>query len=285
MAMKLLIPALAALLTAFPMSACQKSASTTADLAAVENQAPSARKISFVERLNPDVAFGEKVRSYLLEHPEVIEEAVERLQQSKDAAEAKAHDAEMIAARSAIPKLRQALERDPRDFVANPNGAITVVEFFDYNCGYCKLAAPEILRMIEQDPDIRFVFKEWPIFGEASDSAARISLTSAGKANGLKLYKAWMAEKPLNEAAIDRSLAAAGLNSEKLRADSQSPEITKQLADVRDLAIALKLRGTPAFIVGDQVVPGADMKSLAAAIATARRGDLKRPDGGIAKAG
>jgi len=85
-----------------------------------------------------DVAFGQKVRAYLLAHPEVIEEAVQKLQEKKQVEAAN-------IAKVGLVKHRDALERDPRDFVANPNGKITVVEFFDYRCGYCKVSAPEVL--------------------------------------------------------------------------------------------------------------------------------------------
>ncbi len=261
------LPALAALILATPLAACGKTADGGS---------------SVLSRLNADTAFGEKVRAYLLEHPEVIEEAVTKLQAQKEAEALKARDAEMAAARTAIPKHRAALERDPRDLVANPNGSITVVEFFDYNCGYCKRAAPEILRLLEANPDIRVVFKEFPIFGDASDSAAKVALTAAAKAQGLALHKAFMATKPLDEAAIDRSLRAVGLDPAAVRGAAESAQIANQLADVRNLAVALKIEGTPAFIVGDTLIPGADMEALTAAIAQARAKGMTQPDGKVA---
>jgi protein-disulfide isomerase len=213
-------------------------------------------------------AFGESVRAYLLEHPEVIEEVVIKLQEKKRTQAFTAHE----DAQKLIPQYRKALERDPRDFVANPNGRITVVEFFDYNCGYCKVAAPEVLRIVEENPDIRFVFKEMPIFGAASDTAAAVALTPAGKAKGLALYKAWMAEKHLDEAGIDRHLTALGVDPAAARKAAADPQIARQIADVRELAGALRIQGTPAFVVGDILIPGADMQGLRAAIAKAKAG-------------
>jgi protein-disulfide isomerase len=210
-----------------------------------------------------DAAFGEKVRAYLLAHPEVIREAVVKLNEKDRMAEAQSSGA-------LIEKNRAALERDPRDFVANPDGKITVVEFFDYRCGFCKSAAPEVLALIQQNPDVRFVFKEFPIFGEVSDTAARVSLTPQVKAKGLDVYKAMMADKALDEAAIDRHLAAAGLDPAKVRIDAKDPAIVKQIAEVRALAMAMKIEGTPAFIVGDTFVGGADIPSLKAAIAVTK---------------
>ncbi|MDO8294874.1 MAG: DsbA family protein [Caulobacter sp.] len=216
-----------------------------------------------------DAAFGQKVRAYLLEHPEVIEEAVQKLQEKKIANAAN-------IAKAGLVKHRKALEQDPRDFVANPNGKITVVEFFDYRCGYCKTSAPEVVKIIQDNPDVRFVFKEFPIFGGESNLAAKVALTPAGKAKGLALYQSFMAEKALDEAAIDRHLAAAGVDPAQARAAGESAAIGKQLTDTHELAQALGIEGTPAFIVGDRMIPGADLPALRAAIAQAKAGDLKR---------
>lgn len=216
----------------------------------------------------PDAAFGEKVRAYLLENPEVIEEAVQKLQEKKIA------EAQNIA-KASLVKNRAALERDPRDLVANPNGTITVVEFFDYNCAYCKLAAPEVMKLIEENPDVRFVFKEFAFQTEDAIEAAKIALTPQAKANGLILHQSLMAQKPLNQAAIDRSLRAAGVDPAAARAAANDPAIEKQLEDVRALAQSLQIDGTPAFVVGDQIISGADLPALRAAIVQAKAGKLK----------
>jgi protein-disulfide isomerase len=217
-----------------------------------------------------DEAFGQRVRAYLLANPEVLEEVATKLNEKKQLA---AH----TAAKDAIARHRAQLERDPRDFVANPNGKITVVEFFDYRCGYCKVAAPEVRKIIEENPDVRFVFKEFPIFGQVSDTAAKVALTADGKRKGLDLYSRWMGEKALNEAAIDRHLSAVGLDPAQVRRAAAHPAIDRQIAEIRQLASALQIEGTPAFIVGDTLIPGADMDALRAAITVAKAGDLKRP--------
>jgi protein-disulfide isomerase len=215
-----------------------------------------------------DEAFGQKVRAYLLEHPEVIEEAVQKLQEKRVAEAANVTKAGLV-------KHRAALERDPRDFVANPDGKITVVEFFDYRCGYCKLAAPEVLKIIAENPDVRFVFKELPIFGAESDLAAQIMLSPQAKPKTLALYGAFMGEKALDEAAIDRHLRAAGVDPAAAKAAGESAAIKQQIADSHALAGAIGIEGTPAFIVGDRLIPGADLEALRAAIANAKAGDLK----------
>jgi len=145
-----------------------------------------------------------------------------------------------------------------------------VVEFFDYRCGYCKLAAPEVVKLIEQNPDVRFVFKEFPIFGEVSDTAAKVALTQPGKAKGLEIYKTLMSEKALDDAALDRHLAEVGVDATEARKQAAQPLIDRQILDTHALAEALKIEGTPAFIVGDTLIPGADIPALKAAIAAAR---------------
>ncbi|MCR5880589.1 DsbA family protein [Phenylobacterium sp. J367] len=229
----------------------------------------SALALSACEQ-KPDDAFGQKVRAYLLEHPEVLEEVAMKLNEKKQAEALKASTA-------AIDKNRAALERDPRDFVANPGGKITVVEFYDYRCSYCKVVAPEITQLIAENPDVRFVFKELPIFGEVSDTAARLALTAPVKAKALDVYGRWMADNGLTEAALDRHLRDVGIDPAQARAAAESPAIAKHIADTQALARALGIQGTPAFIVGDTMIPGADVNALKAAIISARAGDLKRP--------
>jgi protein-disulfide isomerase len=216
-----------------------------------------------------DAVFGQRVHAYLMAHPEVIQEAVQKLQDNEQAAAAK-------ASTDAIHKFRNELERDPRDIVINPNGKVTVVEFFDYRCGYCKLAAPEVVKLLHENPDIRFVFKEFPIFGEVSDTAAKVALTPQAKPKALQLYQSWMAEKALDDTLLDKDLAAAGIDPSMARKASDDPAIQRQILDTRALATSLKIDGTPAFIVGDTMIPGADIPALKAAISVAQNGGLKK---------
>lgn len=217
----------------------------------------------------PDKAFGEKVRAYLLEHPEVLLEVSAKLEQKQAA---KAAD----AGKKAIGQYRQAIERDPRDFVANPNGSVTVTEFFDYRCGYCKQAAPEVVKLIQENPDVRFVFKDFVIFGHDSEVAARLFLGAKDQGKNLQLHQALMAEKSLDEAAALRIATSLGIDVAKARAVGGSQATTQHLADTHGLATALAIEGTPAFIVGDQLIPGADMNALKLAIAQAKAASLKK---------
>lgn len=216
-----------------------------------------------------DAVFGQRVRAYLLAHPEVIREAVDKLQANEQAAAAKASTA-------ALKTYRSHIERDPRDIVIHPAGKVTVTEFFDYRCGYCKLAAPEVVKLIDQNPDIRFVFKQFPIFGGVSDTAAKVALTPQGKAKAFDLYKSWMGEKALDDALLDKDLQAAGIDPAAARKAAESPAIEQQILDTRALAANLKIEGTPAFVVGDTLIPGADLPALRAAITVAKDGGLRK---------
>ncbi len=217
-----------------------------------------------------DAAFGERIHAYLRTHPEVVAESLQILQTKAELEKTK-------SARALLDEHRQELERDPRDFVANPGGKITVVEFYDYRCGYCKVSAPEVLKLIDENPDVRFVFKNFPIFGGASNLAAQVSMTPQGKAKGLEIYKAFMTDKALDEAAISRHLANLGLNLSDIAKAASAPDIRQHIEDTKHLADALKIEGTPAFIVGDVLIPGADMNALRQAIAEAKIGPLKTP--------
>ncbi|WP_305582059.1 DsbA family protein [Phenylobacterium sp.] len=215
-----------------------------------------------------DAAFGQKVRAYLLAHPEVIEEAVTKLQANKEVEAAK-------VAKAGLVKHRKALENDPRDFVANPNGKITVIEFFDYRCGYCKTSAPEVLKIIAENPDVRFVFKDYPIFRGDSLLAAQSALSASAKPKTLVLYREFMAERALNEVSIDRHLRAAGVDPAQAKAAGRGAAVQQHLRDNWELAQSLGIDGTPAFIVGERMISGADIAALRAAIAEAKTGKLK----------
>ena len=216
-----------------------------------------------------DEAFGQKVRAYLLEHPEVLEEAIQALD-AKRSAQASADQTKALAAN------RRALEADPRDPVVG-QGPITVVEFFDYRCGFCKTAAPEVLKLVASQKDVRLVFKEFPILPDAngrigvSERAARIALAAKGSGKYVALHQDLMAQRALDDAAITKVAQKHGLDAAALLRAGQAPAVDEHLADTHELAQKLSIAGTPAFIVGDTVVPGADLEALRAAIANARK--------------
>lgn len=208
-----------------------------------------------------DAAFGEKVRAYLLEHPEVLEEALTKLQETRTVADT-------AAATKALASNHSALIADARDpVIGNPKAPITVVEFFDYRCGYCKSAAPEVLALAEEFKDVRLVMKEMPILSPESEKAARLALAANTAGKYAEVHRALMAERALDDAAIARIAAANGLT-----VPSEDSKTTAYLAEVSKLAETLKIAGTPAFIIGDQMIPGADIAALRAAVEKARKG-------------
>jgi protein-disulfide isomerase len=211
-----------------------------------------------------DKAFDNRVHAYLVSHPEVVQEALDKLQ-----AKQQAQAAAVVSA--AIDRDRQAIERDPRDFVANPNGKITLTEFYDYRCPHCAHAAPAVLQLIHDNPDVRVVFKEFPIFGAVSEKAAAGAI-AVKKAGGdyLGLYNDFMSARPLDDAAIDRILAAHGVTAETFAQPDFKAAANAQLQAVRALAIDIGAQGTPTFLIGDTVVPGEDMDAVHAAINKAR---------------
>lgn len=204
--------------------------------------------------------FGAKVRAYLLEHPELLVEMSNRL-------EAKQTQAAQQKAQLGISQHRATLERDKRDHVINPDGRVTVVQFFDYNCGYCKLIGPQVLAMAKAQPEVRFVFKDMVIFGETSEYAAAAASLAKSPQQYAAIHNAFMTTKPLNDAGVDRILTANGISPADARRAQTGAARKSYLRDVHTVARELGIEGTPAFIVGDTLIPGADAEALKAAIA------------------
>lgn len=208
-----------------------------------------------------DSAFDARVRAYLLEHPEVIEEAMGRLQQQRQTAAVR----EVAVA---LRQQRQALERDPRDFVANPNGRVTVTQFYDYRCTHCITAAPQVLALVRARPEVRVVFKELPVFGGTSVRAARLAL-AVRRSGGdyLGAYRDMTSARPLDDTAVNRIATTYGVAPATL--DAETGPSAEHLQAVQTLADALRIDGTPTFVVGDRVIPGADMAAVNEAITAA----------------
>lgn len=211
-----------------------------------------------------DQAFGAKVRTYLLSHPEVLEEAMAKLQTAKAEQSAR-------AMKTALNDHRKALESDPRDFVAgNPNGAVTIVEFFDYRCPFCKTSAPSIFKYLDQHKDVRLVLKEYPVLGPDSEAAAHVALGAKAAGKYLPVHQQLLAEKVVNDASVDRVLRANGLDPAMVRKAGAATDATKHLKETVDLGRTLAMDGTPTFVIGDIVIPGWMPDEIDAAV-TARR--------------
>jgi len=134
--------------------------------------------------------------------------------------------------------------------------------------------APDVDALIAQNRDVRFVFKQYPVFGSASDYAARVSLTPQGKSKGLELHRALMGQKDLSVVRVDRIVGRLGLNPREVEAAARNPAIGEQIDDTRALAQDIRVTGTPTFVVAGETIPGADVERLADAIVRARAASL-----------
>jgi protein-disulfide isomerase len=211
--------------------------------------------------------FEQRVREYLLKNPEVIMEALQVLQERQRAAEAE-------NLKRTIAERGEEILNDPAAPVGgNAAGDVTVVEFFDYNCHYCRRVAPTVVELEQADPGLRLVYKEFPILGPGSQFAARAALASRRQGKYVPFHNALMqATEQVTEEIVMEVARAVGLDTEQLRADMRDPAIQEAIARNLRLANALGITGTPSFIIGDEVVPGAvDLRTLQSLIARARR--------------
>ena len=209
---------------------------------------------------------GKIVREYLLNNPGVIFEAVERHRANQRRQQAKRDQ-------TALREHRNDILADPHSFVGgNPDGDVTLVEFFDYRCGYCKRFAPTLETIKKQDPKLRVVYKELPILGPDSMMGAQAALAAREQGRYVEFHEALMRVKGnLDDQTIMTVARSVGLDTDRLSKDMQSPTILNALGNTRKLAAALGITGTPALIVGDEIVRGlVPLDRLAAMIAAAR---------------
>lgn len=186
----------------------------------------------------------------ILERPEILREAIAILQQREK-------QALSANARQTIDNRRDELERDPNaPVLGNPDGDVTVVEFFDYNCPYCKKAVEAIKALLETDDNVRLVYREWPILGEDSIYAARAALAARKQGKYEEMHWALMSAPRVTEASTRRAAKKLGLDMAQLEADMDAPEIAAHIALSMDLARNLGFSGTPSFVVGDETAPG-----------------------------
>ncbi len=198
---------------------------------------------------------GEIVKKYLLTNPEILRDAFRELERRENEAKEK-------LAQKGITDNAEILYKSKLSYVAgNAEGDISMVEFFDYNCGFCKRSVADVLRFTEEDKNLRIVMKEFPILSEGSIIASRAAIASKKQGKYWELHLALMAASGSidNEAKVMSIAAEAGLDVEKLKADmtADSESIEKSINDNRALAQSLGINGTPAFVIDDNLVPGA----------------------------
>ncbi|MGR3794935.1 DsbA family protein [Vannielia sp. SX4] len=199
-------------------------------------------------------AFRAEIRAYLLDNPEVLMEAIGVLEE-RQAAEQAQGDVALVANHA------DALFNDGYSYVGgNPDGDITIVEFMDYRCGYCKKAFPEVESLIEADGNIRFIVKEFPILGEQSVVASRFAIATlqvAGPEAYKSVHDAMMQMRgDYNEAALTALAEKAGTDPAPILAAMNSDEVSAVIAENRALAQAMQISGTPTFVLEDQMLRG-----------------------------
>lgn len=222
--------------------------------------------------LGPDAAgpaaFGAKVKDYLMSDPTVIISALQKHQADEE-------KSQIEAAKQFIKGSAAAILNDPASpVVGNPKGDVTLVEFFDYNCHFCRGVQPFVADLIAQDPNLRVVHKQLPILGPTSLDAAKVALAAhmQNPAAYETISKAFMAhEGVLTDADIEKTARDAGVDWKKILVDKESDAVKNEIRSDYELAQKLGLSGTPGFVVGDQLFPGAKSEEdLKAAIAAAR---------------
>ncbi|MBN9021522.1 MAG: DsbA family protein [Rhizobiales bacterium] len=210
----------------------------------------------------------EFIRDYLLANPEVIRDAIDALQRKQD-------EADRVAQATTIDNNRELLFSSPRQVVmGNPDGDVTLVEFFDYNCGYCRRAQEDMHRLIEGDPNLRIVLKEFPVLGEGSMQAAQVSVAVRMLApeKAADFHEALL----MQSGAVDTEVALAvaeslGLDRAALETEMRSDEVRATIGESYALAEQLQLTGTPSYVTSGEVAIGAiGFDALKDKIATAR---------------
>lgn len=213
-------------------------------------------------------AFRAEIRSYLLENPEVLMEAIGVLEQREQAAKAN-NDVAMAQNNAAL------LFDDGHSFVGgNPNGDITIVEFMDYRCGYCKKAHPDVASLITADGNIRYIIKEFPILGDASELASRfaIAVKIVGGEAAYKVAHDTLMEfrGEMTNDSLGRLATSLGLSAADITVTMNSAEVNQIINDNRLLGQAMQITGTPTFVVQDQMlrgyVPQAQMAQIVARV-------------------
>lgn len=235
-------------------------------IASAQAQGQNNQGLSDAQKKDVEAVIGE----YLRAHPEVILESVRAMQERDQAAQIKRQQDSLVSR-------RQEIEKDPASpVIGNPNGTVTVTEFFDYRCGYCKAVFPSVQQLLKDDPNVRYVMKELPILSPESRIAAKLAL--AVWKNEPRRYqelhsRLMSAQGDFSERRIFAIAKEAGVDVERAKRGMDAPEIEQALAANMELAQALGITGTPGFVVGKQLAPGAiDYDTLKRFVAEARKG-------------
>lgn len=192
------------------------------------------------------------IKDYLIANPEVMLEIQTALESRMEEIQAKKLQA-AVAAQS-----EQIFRSPDAPIAGNPKGDITVVEFFDYNCGYCKRAFSDIAKLIDKDKSVKLVLKELPILSKGSEEGTRVALAAKAQGKYWEVHRALLESRaPANEAAALKIAEKVGLDMVRLKKDMTGPDVTSEIVKVRELAQKMGIQGTPHFLVGEKSIPGA----------------------------
>lgn len=214
---------------------------------------PPAHAAEFTDAQKSEI--GQVVRDYLLKNPEVLQEAMAELDRWQKAEETSRRQ-EIIAQKSAD------LFQSPDGVsIGNPQGKVTLVEFFDYNCGYCKRALDDISKLLKSEPELRLVLKDFPVLGPGSVEAAQVAGAARNQLKGDAFwqfhYKLLSTRGPVGKAQALAAAKDSGVNMDQLNHDMSNRQVTLGIQQTMQLADALSLTGTPSFVLGQDVVVGA----------------------------
>lgn len=212
------------------------------------------------------------VREYLLENPEVLREAMQALQAKEEKAKS-----ELIAKNLKTLKSEIYSDQDSPT-VGNSKGDVSVVVFFDYNCGYCRKTLPNLEHLTANDKSLRIIYKEFPIMSPQSEVVARAALAANRQGKYLEFHKALLETEAVGEEAVRMISEKLNLNAEQFQKDMHDAKIAEALSRNARLATSLEIAGTPAYIIGDQIIPGAIDTDSLSQIITAARANLPKTE-------
>lgn len=201
---------------------------------------------------------GSQIREYLLTHPEVLPEAMQRLQERQTGKIIAANRADILTPVGSA-------------WAGNPNGDVTVVEYLDYNCGYCRASLPIVDQLIAADPKVKVIYRELPVLSLESETAARYAIVAGRQGKYDALHRALYAGGPLTQASMDKALVTAGLDPAKVKEEAKAASVEAAIKTNLSLMRPLGMSGTPTWVIGNRVVSSVmSLEDMRDAIETAR---------------
>jgi protein-disulfide isomerase len=237
----------AALLVGAPLLRAQSTPAPSEKAAPSEPPSAPAGSLSQLQRKEIEAI----IKDYLVNNPEVLLEA-------QNALEAKMDKIQGERMALALKDNAAELYKPALSPVVNARGDVPVIEFFDYNCGYCRKAVSDVVKLVDKDRKIRLILKEFPILAKGSEEASRVALAAKAQGKYWEFHQAMLENQgQANEGSALRIAERLGLDMARLKKDMASPDVKKEIEETRALATKMGIQGTPHFIVGDKIIPGA----------------------------